>query len=87
METIFIILTTGFICLLSFYMGLNANNNQPKSGDFKIPTINPIKKIQEYKEQVKESKQEKLEREILETNLENINNYDGTSLGQKDIPR
>ncbi len=86
METILIILTTGFICLLSFYMGLKANSNEPK-GEIKVPIINPIKKFQEHKEQVKESKQEKLEREILETNLENINNYDGSPLGQKDIPR
>ena len=84
METILIILATGFICLLSFYMGLKANSNETKA-EIKLP--NPIKKIQEYKEQVKESKQEQLEREILETNLENINNYDGTPLGQKEIPR
>lgn len=87
MQTILIILATGIICLLSFYMGLKANNNESKSGEIKIPTINPIKKIQGHKERIKESKREQLEREILETNLENINNYDGTSLGQKDIPR
>lgn len=82
MQTVLIIMTTGFICLLSFYMGLNANNKEP----IKIPTINPIKRYQEHKEEKKETRREKLEREILEINIENINNYDGTSLGQKDIP-
>ena len=79
METIFIILATGIISLLSFYMGLKAGNKE----EIKLPKINPIKTYQERKE----SKEQQLEREILEVNLENINNYDGTGLGQKDIPR
>lgn len=84
METILIILATGIISLLSFYMGLKATNNEPTK-EIKMP--NPIKKIIEYKQQAEESKQERLEKEIIETNLENINNYNGTALGQKDIPR
>lgn len=83
MQTILIILATGFMCLLSFCMGLNSNNKEK----IEISTLNPIKRYQEHKEKIEESKQEKLEREILETNMENINNYDGTPLGQKDIPR
>ena len=82
--TVLIILATGFICLLSFYMGLKSGNKEPIE-PIKIP--NPIKKYQEYKEVQKENKQQQREQQILDVNMENINNYDGTSLGQKDIPR
>jgi len=84
METIFIILATGFMCLLSFYMGLKAKGTEP---EINMSAINPIKKIQEHRDQVKEDRKEKLEREIFETNLENVDIYDGSPIGQKEIPR
>ena len=51
----------------------------------KIKTINPIKAYQEHKKEEEKSKEQELrELQIMES-LENIDKYDGTGIGQKDI--
>lgn len=45
----------------------------------------PIEAIKDHKEIAKKKKEQKIEAENLTTMLENINNYDGTSKGQKDL--
>lgn len=48
--------------------------------EVKIP--NPIKAYKEYKERQEEDR----EREIYEIIMENVERYDGTGEGQKDVP-
>jgi len=49
--------------------------------------INPIQLYREHKEIEEESEKEKLkEKQILES-IENIDNYNGTEFGQKEITR
>ena len=50
-------------------------------------TINPIKAIQEHKEEKQEKKEAELKERQIETMLKNIDNYDGTEFGQQQIPR
>lgn len=65
-----------------FFIGAKVGQKVVKGETLEAPTIpNPIKAIEEYKE----SKEIKKNQEKLNTMLENINNYDGTDLGQKDI--
>ena len=47
--------------------------------------VNPVKAYQEHKRQEEDDRENRLkEKQILES-LENIDRFDGTSLGQKDI--
>ena len=71
----------GICMIIAFSLGASIGKEK------KIKTLNPIKAIEE-KKQIK-----KLEKEIVEENdyyntiAENIDNYDGTGLFQKDLPR
>lgn len=48
--------------------------------------LNPIEAYKEHKEIKKQADEYNLEQRQLATMMDNINNYDGTSTGQKDIP-
>lgn len=78
MENIILILVVGCINLLCFYLG-----SKKESGNIK--TINPIEKIKEIKETKKSQEEYEKEQKELQTNLDNIEAYDGSALGQKDF--
>lgn len=81
METLLLIATIGILNIVCFFIGAKVgqkvSNNQP----LKIPNLNPVKAIEEHRE----TKEYKEEQERFNTMLDNINNYDGTGIGQKDI--
>ena len=72
-----------FAFIIGLYYGSKIKNNEP----INKPKINPIKIVKEHVEEIKENEKTKLEQQIEETNLYNIDNYNGTGIGQKDIPR
>ncbi len=83
METIIICTLFGVFILFSFITGLSygvklRNNN-------KIETINPIKTINNAIKDKRIQNEEEKKNQELETMLENIDNYDGTETGQKEI--
>ncbi len=49
-------------------------------------TLNPVKAISQYKENVEKQKEHSLADRKIKTMLDNIDKYDGTSLGQQEIP-
>lgn len=79
MKEILLILVVGILNLLSFYLGSKISKGE------EIQLKNPIKQYQEYKNEKEDTKTYEEERKILETNLKNIENFDGTSLGQNDF--
>jgi hypothetical protein len=81
METIVLVLLMGGMNLLAFLIGARTSQKAQREEEIKLPTVNPIKA---YKEHTRTKEAEK-EQERIETMLENINNYDGTGLNQKDI--
>ena len=84
MDILLIILVSGLVCCLCFLCGAIVGQKTIKGESVVIP--NPIKSIKEHKE-IKESIEEyNKEIEAYNTILENIDNYDGTSSGQKEIP-
>lgn len=64
------------VCLL---IGVRIGQKTSKGEEITIPT--PTKVIGE----IKENRERKIEDEMNAKMLENINNYNGTSLGQKDL--
>lgn len=80
MKDILLVLIVCTFNILSFYLGLNANKE--KKSNIKK---NPLQQYHDYKETKINNEDYEKERKILEINLENIENYDGTGIGQKDF--
>lgn len=75
------ILATGTLCIVCFLIGAKVGQTAASGKEIKVPTINPVKVVAEYKD----SKGYKEQQERFNTMMDNINNYDGTGLGQKDL--
>ena len=86
METIIICTIFGVFILLSFILGLVFGCKLRNNEKITMPSLNPIKVVSKHKQERELQRNKKLEEEILKTNLENIENYDGTEYGQKDFP-
>lgn len=81
METIILILLAGGLELLAFLIGARTAQKLQKGEEVELPIVKPMQAYREHKEQVEISKKQ----ERLNTMLENINNYKGDGLGQRDI--
>lgn len=71
----------GVLLMFAFLIGARTAQKADRGEEIKLPSINPMEAYKEHREQSEANK----EQERLNTMLENINNYDGTGLGQKDI--
>lgn len=83
METIFIILVSGTLNAVCFFIGAKIGQKVSKGERIEAPTLNPMKAIREREERKEADK----EAERLEIILQNIENYDGSPNGQRDVPR
>lgn len=83
METIILVISIGIMNILCFFIGAKVGQKVIKGEDIKLP--NPIKAIEETKETWEFKKEQEEENKRLKIQLENIDNYNGTPLGQKDI--
>jgi len=82
MEQIILIVIIGTMNILCFYFGAKVGQKVVNKEEIKV-LPNPVKAYQEHTER----KEAEKENEVMETILHNIDTYDGTSYGQKDIPR
>lgn len=80
-EIIILILGIGIMNILCFLIGAKTGQKVVKGESIELPNANPIKVM----ETIKEDRRQKKEEENMNINLENIENYDGTGLGQKDF--
>ena len=81
METIILVLLMGGMNLLAFLIGARTAQKADKGEEITLPSINPMEAYREHRERVEAHR----EQERLNTMLDNIDNYDGTGTGQKDI--
>lgn len=86
METIILCTIFGVFILLAFILGLVFGCKLRNNEKITVPNLNPVKTISKHKQEKNIQRNKELEEEILKINLENIENYDGTELGQKDFP-
>ena len=82
MEIGFIMALQGFFSVSCFVIGARVGQKVIKGESVDIGLKNPIEAYDEYKE--KEEQKRMLERQQVVS--DNIDNYDGTGLGQKDLP-
>lgn len=80
-ETLWLIVITTLLNAGCFLLGARIRQKVDKGEDIEIPK--PIKTIQEFN--ANREVQKEIERDKVIN--ENIDNYNGTPLGQQDIPR
>lgn len=78
-ETIILVVLNIITLLIGVKIGMSVANK-------KEITLNPIRAIQEHKEEREEEKETELKDKQLKTMLKNIDNYNGTEFGQEEIP-
>lgn len=78
---ILIILTVSTLNIVCFFIGAKVGQKAVKGEPIELPSLNPIKAYRELQDR----KQAEREADRLDTILQNIEAYDGTSAGQKDV--
>lgn len=81
METLLIALIISFSNIACLIIGLKIKDGK------KIKISSPVEMVKEHKENKETRQEEKQKQKALETMLYNIDIYDGTEFGQKDIER
>lgn len=81
-ETIILCTIFGVFILVAYSLGLKNGQRLSKDEDVVVPIVNPVKVITEEIEKHEEKKKQ----QAYEIMMSNIDNYDGTGLGQQDIP-
>lgn len=69
--------------LLCFIYGAKVGQSVSKGEKVEVPSMNPMEAVREHQAK-KEAKFQQTKNEII---LENIESYDGTPYGQKDVPK
>lgn len=81
-EAIILCTIFGVFILVAYSLGLKNGQRISKNEEVVIPNINPVKVVTEEIEKHEEKKKQ----QAYEIMMSNIDNYDGTGLGQQDIP-
>lgn len=76
-----IILAVGTLNVVCFLIGSKIGQKVAKGEDIELPSLNPMKAYREAQER----KEAEREADKLDTILQNIEAYDGTSANQKDV--
>ena len=80
---ILLLLIVSISNIVCFIVGAKIGQKVDKGESIELPSINPMEAIREHQNR----REEERERERVETILENIEAYDGTSNGQKEVPK
>lgn len=83
METIILLAVVGTLNLVCFFVGAKVGQTVAKGEPIEAPKI--PKPTEMIKERI-DRKEARKEQERIDTIMLNIENYDGTSVGQRDIP-
>ena len=82
METVWIMLASGAMCVVCFFLGAKVGQTVSRDEEIKVPTVNPMEVYREH-----EAKREaRREQERNDAILRNIERYDGTGRGQEEVP-
>lgn len=81
METVILILLVGTLNIVCFFLGAKVGQKVVKGEAIETPSFNPMRAYRE--EQSK--KEADREQSRYNTIMENIEAYDGTGMGQKDV--
>lgn len=77
------LLVMGLTNIACFLIGARVGQQTARGEDVRLPAANPMDAAREHQAK----KEARAEKNRIEMILGNIDNYDGTGNGQKDIPR
>lgn len=80
---VLLVLAVSAANVLCFMIGAKVGQKVAKGEEIKLPAVNPIEAVRERRDK----KQAEWEQDRIGTILRNIEAYDGTSMGQEDVPR
>ena len=80
MEALLLIIM-GAVNILCFLIGAKIGQAVAKGEEVKLPSVNPLKAYRERENR----KEAEIEQVRINTVLQNIESYDGTSNGQKEV--
>lgn len=83
METVILVMLMGGLNLLAFLIGARVGQKVVNKEPVELPTINPLALYKEHKE----NKEMQRQQEENNANLYNIDVYDGSSNGQREIKK
>ena len=81
METIALLFLFGIFIIVAYTLGLKNGQKLKNNEEIKMPEVNPIKIVRNEIDAFEQRKKQ----DVYDTIMANIDNYDGTGLGQKDI--
>ncbi len=78
-----LLLIMGAYGIACFLIGARVGQKVVNGEKIELPSINPIEAIREHRAHKEADK----EQERIDTIMRNIEGYDGTGIGQEDVPR
>ena len=78
-----ILLAAGVINLACFFVGAKVGQKVAKGEKIETPNLNPMQAIRERQDK----KAAQIEQDRIDIIMQNVEAYNGTSQGQKDVPR
>ena len=82
---IVLILAVGALNIACFLIGAKVGQRVAKGEKIELPSANPVKAVREHNEKKRAEKEAEREQERINTILHNIEKYDGTERGEKDV--
>lgn len=77
------ILVVGTLNIVCFFIGAKVGQKVVKGEAIEAPNLNPMQAIRD----IEDKREARKEQDKIDAIMRNIERYDGTSLGQEDIPR
>ena len=77
-----LLLVMGATNILCFMIGAKVGQKVVKGEEVKLPTIDPMKAYREHQER----KEAQAQQDRMDVIAHNVDVYDGTGFGQKDVP-
>lgn len=81
MMDIILVIAVGLLCIGSFCVGAIVGQTVSKGEDIELPSINPLEAYRKHEAK----KEAEAEQNKIDTIMQNIESYNGTSAGQKDV--
>ncbi len=80
---VLLLLVMGITNMMCFMIGARVGQKVVKGEEVQMPSVNPLELYRAHEAKMEAEK----EKNRIDTILQNIDRYDGTSSGQEDVPR
>jgi hypothetical protein len=78
-------ISVGILVLVSYYLGARIGQKVAKNEDLTEVIPHPIREYRERKREERDQEEEREKAHRYDTIMKNIDNYDGSGVGQEDV--